>query len=241
MSDSAPTFTRRRVLRPRWAWAGLAVLLLGLALVAAGLVEGSRAWCLAGLWLLAVGVGAAVYGGLLFDVRRNLDPRAEIEEVRRGGSRLRPGPDARQQLPHAEATAEADAAERRAALSASHSAGRPNLVPVGATLALVVCTWLLLAQWTVYPTNVPGQNNALRDLGVAILTAVCAIRIAVAGPRPWSSAAIAAGGVALVLFGALMPHDSTGISVNEVVCGLATLAAAALTLDRGGIGRHTPT
>ena len=47
--------------------------------------------------------------------------------------------------------------------------------------------------------------------------------------------------VALVLFGALMPHDSTGISVNEVVCGLATLAAAALTLDRGGIGRHTPT
>ncbi len=59
----------RHLVRPRWVWSGLALLLGGSALVALGMVLTSLSVILVGLAGLVVGGIVAVYGGIIHDSR----------------------------------------------------------------------------------------------------------------------------------------------------------------------------
>ncbi len=231
--------TETRTVRPRWVWAGLALAVLGLVVVAAGVVELSWAWVVPGLVLLAAGGGIAVRGGVLADSRTG-SVAQEAHEVERGGTRQGSAPGADVDDDRAEAVSRQADATRRELLEAAQHSGRPNLAPLGSGLTLLVAAWLVVAQWTVYPTGSVPQANALRDLGVGIVAALAGLRVAVAGPRLAASAVLAACGAALVLFGLLMPHVSTGVRVQEVACGALLLLGAGLCADRGGVRRTTP-
>ena len=80
-----------------------------------------------------------------------------------------------------------------------------------------------------------GQNNALRDLGVGIAVALPALRVVLAGRRFRASVLMIVGGAALVLFALLMPHDSHGVAVSELVSGILILLCACGSLDRSGL------
>jgi len=230
--------TSTRTVRPRWVWAGLALAVLGLAVVSAGVIALSWAWAVPGLVLLAVGVGAATRGGVLADSRTGSVGR-EAHEVERGGTRQGTAPGADVRDTEAEAVSRRADATRRELLAAAQHTGRPNLAPLGSGLALLVAAWLVVAQWTVYPTGSVPQANALRDLGVALVAALAGLRVAVAGPRVGASAVLGACGAALVLLGLLAPHVSTGVRVEEVVCGVLLVLAGAMAVDHGGVRRAT--
>ena len=234
-SDSSSTHT----VRPRWTWGGLLALLLGVVLVGVGMMLGSLVVILIGLVLLAVGGVAALRGGLQYDVRTVGNVGAEITEVTEGNVHEAPGPSTRLHDPQADHTSAELEEQRKRILDDAMRAERPSLRPVGAVLVLTVCVWLLVAQWSVYPTTFVGQNNALRDLGVGIVLALAALRLGLVGRSPRVSAVVALGGVALVLFGLVMPHDSVGIAVSEIICGVLVLVSALLTLDRTDGARAT--
>ena len=236
MSSHAPHATSTRQVRPRWVWTGLALAVLGLMLLAAGVIELSWTWVVPGLVVLGVGVSVSAYGGVLSDSRTG-HPGQELSEVQHGEVHQGASPGAVVHAQHAEEVSRRADATRHELLAASGRVGRPNLSPVGGGLGLLTCTWLTVAQWTIYPMSLVGQNNALRDLGVALVVALAALRVAVAGPRRAAPAVMLAGGVALLLFGALMPHHSAAVRWNELLCGLLVVAGAAMAADRGGLRR----
>lgn len=208
-----------------------------MALVAGGMVEQSLPWIISGLVLLALGAASSLYGGVLHDAHSTFSPRQEAHDVITGRAHPGTAADARIESSRAQVTGSKADAQRRALLARTRRAPRPNLVPVGAALVLVVCTWLLIAQWSIYPHSQVGQNNAVRDLGVGIVLALGALRVALVGRRPLVTTILLAGGLALVIFALLMPHVSAGIIVSELLCGALVLTGAALTLDTGGLRR----
>ena len=236
MSSAPPTTTSLHRVRPRWVWGGLLVAVLGLLGISAGVVELSWDWVVPGVVLLLAGAAGAAYGGVLSDSRTG-HPADELAEVRRGGTREGAAPGAEVHARRAEEVSRTADATRRELLEAAHRVGRPNLSPVGAGLALLTCGWLLVAQWTLYPMSVVGQAGALRDLGVTIVVGLAALRVAVAGPRRLACAVVVVGGLVLALLGLLAAHRSTGVRVDEVVCGVVLLAAGVLGADRGGLRR----
>src|SRR4051794_41780502 len=54
--------------RPRWTWIALLVMVAGLVLIAVAVIMESWTWAVPGLVVLAVGAGAALYGGVFFRV-----------------------------------------------------------------------------------------------------------------------------------------------------------------------------
>lgn len=238
MSSHAPHATSTRQVRPRWVWAGLALAVLGLMVLTAGLIELSWTWVVPGLALLGVGLTVSAYGGVLSDSRTG-HPGQELSEVEHGEAHQGASPGAMVHARHAEEASRRADATRQELLAASRQVGRPNLSPVGSGLVLLTCAWLTVAQWSIYPMSLVGQNNALRDLGVALVVALAALRAAVAGPRAAAAAVMVAGGVALLLFGDLMPHHSGTVRWNELLCGLLVVTGAVMAADRGGLRRST--
>lgn len=236
MSKETPRTTDTHEVRPRRVWAGLAVTVLGLMVIAAGVIELSWAWVVSGVVLLGVGIALSAYGGVLSDSRTG-HPAQELDEVEHGEVHQGASPGARAGADHAEQVSRHADATRRELLDAAGRVRRPNLAPVGSGLALLTAAWLTIAQWSIYPMSQVGQNNALRDLGVALVVALAALRVAVAGPRRAASAVVLAGGVALVLFGAMMPHHSTGVRLNELLCGFLIVVAGVMAADHGGLRR----
>lgn len=236
MSSDTPRTTATRQVRPRWVWAGLALALWGLMVLAAGIIELSWAWVSPGLVLLLAGGVVSAYGGVLSDSRTG-KPGQELGEVEHGEVHQGASPGAQVQAEHAEQVSRRADATRHRLLEASARVGRPNLAPLGGGLVLLTCAWLTVAQWSIYPMSLVGQNNALRDLGVAVVVTLAGLRVVVAGPRMVASAVILAGGAALVLFGALMPHHSSGVRLNELACGLLLVLGALMAADHGGVRR----
>ncbi len=220
------------MVRPRWVWSGLALLLGGSALVALGMVLTSLPVILVGLAGLVVGGIVAVYGGITHDSHSVRPLRQDIADVRAGNAHTVVAPRPRGQDAQSRSRQMDETRERL--LAASQDTPVPHLLPIGTVLVLTVCVWLLVAQWSVYPTSAIGQLNALRDLGIAIVLALTALRLMLAGPRTWATLVIVAGGCALVVFGSVMRHDSTAIAVSEVTSGAIALLGAVLTLDRRG-------
>ncbi|WP_151082959.1 hypothetical protein [Nocardioides cynanchi] len=75
---------RTHTVRPRWTWIALLVLLLGLVVLAWGVILGSWDWSGVGLAVLVVGGLLAVYGGFFYDVQSSASPRAQFHDVVEG-------------------------------------------------------------------------------------------------------------------------------------------------------------
>lgn len=226
--------TSHRPVRPRWVWAGTSVLVAGTCIAAYGVDVLSWRWCLAGAAVMVTGGGTALASGVLRDVQGAGGVRAELRDVRAGNvhqgvaRRTPPTPAARSR------SRELD--RRRVALEqAARAAPRPALVRPAAGALLLVTLFLVVSQWELYPIGIPGQDNAGRSLGCAIVWGLAALRVLTAEPgqtHRLSAGLAALAGLFLLLNGLLASHDRLSTEVAEVVCGALAVVAAAVTSTR---------
>jgi hypothetical protein len=80
------------IVRPRWTWIALVVLLLGLVVLGVGVASESWAWALPGLVLLAVGAAAALYGGFFYNVQGSSSATAQLHDIVHGNEHEFPDP-----------------------------------------------------------------------------------------------------------------------------------------------------
>ena len=203
-------------------------MLLGLATITIGIMVSSLVVLVAGLLVSAAGAVSAWRGGLYYDIRGQ--SKDIVAAVREDPHIEEPGPEARVHDAEAEKKSHELDQTRRRLIASSRRAGVPPLRPVGAVLMLAVCVWVLVSQG-IYPTSARGQNNALRDLGIAIVVALGALRLLMAGPRTWISLLTGLAGLCLTVFGLTASHDSAGVVVSEVVGGCAVVVGSLLCLD----------
>jgi hypothetical protein len=118
----------------------------------------------------------------------------------------------------------------RVILRRSDEQPMPSLVPLAGWALLLVCLVLLWAQGTLVAQDPVGRTNSFRDTGVAILSGLVGLRLAMTpGRHPLSAALAAVAGGCLLLNGFFADHHGTGLIVVEIACGsLALLAAIAV-------------
>lgn len=115
----------------------------------------------------------------------------------------------------------------------SRGADGPGSVRWAGALLLLACAVLVVSQWRLYPPEDPGQANALRALGCAVVLGLVGVRLCTAQPGPTHrvAAALAAlAGVALLASALLATHERTGPVVVEVLAAALALVAAAGTV-----------
>lgn len=81
-----------RTVRPRWTWLGLLLLLIGLVLVAWGLMAQSWPIAVPGLVALALGAVLGWYGGIFYDVQSSPSVQEQVHDVVEGNAHEVPGP-----------------------------------------------------------------------------------------------------------------------------------------------------
>lgn len=118
----------------------------------------------------------------------------------------------------------------RGLLRRSDQQSMPSLVPVAGWALLLVTLVLLWAQGTLVAQDPVGRTNSFRDTGVAILSGLVGLRVAMTpGRHPVGAALAAVAGGCLLLNGFLAQHHGTGLIVVEIACGaVAVLAAIAV-------------
>jgi hypothetical protein len=218
----------RPLTRPRWIWGGLLIAIAGMIVTGVGVAATSWTWSLIGAGTLLAGVGLAHAGGVLHDTHSG-PPAEELKHVLQGGTR--PGVAAGQTRSTPASRRHARAVEARLDQleAATAAAPRPYPVKPPAVILMLIALFLLVSQWELYPLEFPGQTNANRALGCAILFAACGLRIGFAQPlrRRRPSAGLAGiGGLALLCNGLLSPHDRSIMAVLESLCGLLAFLCA---------------
>ncbi len=144
--------------------------------------------------MLGLGIVVAARGGLMNDFHAHASVRTELRNVVEGN--VRPGlpPGTRFSTPEIrrksrELDQQREVLERRLDGGASAVAGgRPR--PARCCL---IALFLLVAQWKLYPAELPGQINANRSVGCSILMGLAGLRMLTAQPgrtacgshRPW--------------------------------------------------------
>ena len=115
----------------------------------------------------------------------------------------------------------------------AENAAEPWIAARDWAVLLLLCGLLVAAQWSIYPPEHPGQDNALRALGCGILIGFVGLRFCTAQPGSThriASALGALGGLLLVANAVLAPHVLWGTSALEVCAGVVALAAAVATV-----------
>jgi hypothetical protein len=222
------------LVRPRWVWGGVLITLLGLAAVAVGVVVLSWTWSLGGVVAAAAGAAVAWRGGVLHDARGGLHGAAH--EVVRGSVHPGVAPGATLSGPAISRDAVATEQRRRRLERAAATGPRPpDAAPAGGVLVLLTL-FLTVAQWELYPLERPGQDNAVRALGAAIVLGAAGLRMLTARSRPHVLAAglSVAAGCALLANGVLASHDVVSTAAAEGVCGVlaAGCGVAVLAVSR---------
>ena len=130
----------------------------------------------------------------------------------------------------------------RALLRRSDEQPMPSLVPLAGWALLLVTLVLLWAQGTLVAQDPVGRTNSFRDTGVAIVSGLIGLRLAmVPGRHPVSAALAGLAGACLLLNGLVAQHHGTGLVVVETACGvLALLAAIAVWSTEPGDGSGLP-
>ena len=88
---------------------------------------------------------------------------------------------------------------------------------------------LMVSQWELYPLELPGQSNATRALGCAIVIGLAGMRILEGGaPQPHTVSVVATvvAGSLLTVNGAFADHARTATVAVEVICGLFCVLCA---------------
>ena len=228
-----------RTVRPRAVWAGMILAIAGAGMACMGGVRLSWAWSVAGALLLVIGAGVAWRAGILRDTHSG-DPRTELDQVARGGVRQGTSPGETLSSDAARRTSRAMDRRRLLLERAAHTAPRPGLVRPAAGLLLLAAVFLLVSQWELYPLELPGQTNAGRALGCAIVIGACGMHVLESGPRRphrVAGASSAVAGLLLLLNGVLADHDARAVAAVETVVGLLICLAGAVVLTARGAGR----
>lgn len=216
----------RRV-RPRLVWGGTLVAVLGCCAAAFGGVATSWTWTLAGGALLGAGALAAYSGGVMRDTSSGV--RSELAHLIHGQDRHGVAPGDMVTSPQAVTSARrVDRRRRRLEHAAATVPWRFPVRPTGGALVIVTII-LLVSQWELYPLELPGQSNATRALGCAIVVGIAGMRIIEAGAGhrfTVSIAAAAVAGILLTLNGALADHARTATAAVEMTCGLTCAICA---------------
>lgn len=223
---------KRPTVRPRQAWGGIAVAIVGLGGVSLGLMV-MNAWLdwVSGA-LLVAGLLTAWHGGVAYDMRAQASPRRELHEVRAGDEHAGVSSQAHVVEPRARATAEA-VTKRSEAILARGAATPPRSWRRPASYGLVVLgAWLFLAQWFLsYPFTPVGQTSALRDTGVSVVLVLCGLRLRLRAPSRATSTVVALTAVLLIL-AVFLAHDSALTKWDEAGVGVLALCLGSATVVR---------
>lgn len=224
---------KEHLVRPRWVWGGTGLLVAGAIVIGIGVDLTSWPWSIGGLVVLALGTVTAGRGGILDDFHGRGSVRTEIRNVVEGN--VRPGvtPGICHSTPRSRRRVRRLGEQRTALERSSTEAPRPSPVGPAAVTLLLTALFLLVAQWELYPPELPGQVNATRSMGCVVVLGVAGLRMLTAQPGHrlrLSSAAAGLVGLLLVLNGVMAPHDRLATAVFETVCGLLACAAAAVVV-----------
>ena len=224
----------RHLVYPRWVWAGLVLALIGAAVLGLGVSLTSLWISILGAIALLTGALAAVRGGVLFNAHRAQTLAEELSDVRDG--RVHEGIVPGQQAVGGEAVrreTRAATATAPAATAGTRHAPRPTLAPVGGAMLLVAATFILAAQGSLFPHTPTAQDNAARDLGLAVLAGLVGLRV-LTSPRahPIAAGIAVVAGIGLLLLAFLSDHDATTVAVAEAICGTWIVLAGLLCAGR---------
>lgn len=210
---------RHHVVRPGWAWSGLALLVAGSVVAGVGFVLVSVAWIVAGAAVLALGVGAAWFGGLLYDIEGRGASLGDEHRV----------------VPGSTARAEDDVLRREVAEEEreltdvrARQGMRPTWRQPAAGLVLAAAAWLVLTQGAFYDQTPVGRDGTLRVTGFAIVVALPALYLLVVRSSLVPAAVCALGGLGLLTTAVLAEHGTTRSVVSEALCGAVVLLGAAV-------------
>ena len=236
MTDTGTHRSGHRV-HPRGVWGGLALALLGAALIGLGVALESWPWAIVGIVVLLAGAGLGLRGGVLYDVHRQ-HPGQEVEQVVHGDAHRGVAPGEMVHDPRVQRTSREMDEQREALIRRSQEAPRPPMAQLGAIVVLLVCVFLLVAQWEVYPPGKTPQTNALWSLGFAILAGLAAMRILLGQPGRHLAAAllILLCGVGLVLRAFLADHVIDATAIDEGVSGALVLLGGVAALVSPDLG-----
>lgn len=217
-------------IRPRRVWAGLAVAILGMVLLALGLMVSSAVWLVIGAAVLVAGVVVGVLGGALHDTHRPGLMAQEARAVVHGSTR--------RTVRHVEAPArledessEADRTRRNLLTATARTPVTP-LAPLAAVVLAVDGVLLLAAQSPLYPMSHTGQLGALRALGTGVVLTLGGLRVLFGAPgRHLLAAGLSlVASLALLAGGVFLAHQSPGAPVIEPIAGAVGALASAVCL-----------
>lgn len=207
------------LVHPRWVWSGTLLALLGLVGLSVAVMVLSWTWAVGGVLVASVGGVVAWRGGVLYDGRARI--RGEAKQVAHGGTHegVAPG----DTLSGPAASRDAAAVERRRrGLEQLAASGprRPDAGPAGVGLVLVTL-FLTVGQWELYPLERPGQDNAVRALGAAIVLGAAGLRMLNARRQAHgvAGAVTVVVGCLLLANAVLAPHEVVATAGAEAVCG----------------------
>jgi hypothetical protein len=214
-------------IRSRLVWAGVAGAVVGMVLIALGMVLGVAWLAWLGVAVLVIGAVVAWRSGILYDVHSSGSLAHEKAALAAGGTVPGHAPG---DLEHDEAArrhAEVVSEESRVLLARSTQAPMPPLAPAASLMLLVLGVWTYVAHFVLhYSMSIRGQNTALRDTGLAAVIILTALFLRHVGPSRVASALALLWGGLLVLAGVLAPHASAQSAVNEIVTGCLVAVCA---------------
>lgn len=216
--------------RPRWVWAGLALLLIGAVVGGIGVGIDSAPWWIVGLVIFLLGAAMAWRGKLVYDVSSSLSISETAGDIAEGNARVGRDPKDRAADREIKADARHTTLVKHEMLTESYP--RPRLTSLGSGLLIGCAAWLAIAQWTVYPESASGNDAGLRDVGVAVVLALAAFALRLPRPEPQAWGLCLLCGAALIVFGVLFSHDRATSTASELVTGILVVLGCLLTLRK---------
>ncbi len=231
----------QHLVRPRWVWGGLLLALAGTAILGVGIAETSWWTAVGGAVVAALGVAGSVRGGVMYDVHATKPLRHEAHDVATGEEHHGVAPDDDLQTSATTADARATSLRTQTASRRSSPSRRPPLRPLGALLLLLVATLILALQGSLYPFTVTGQDNALRDLGLAVVVGLVGLRALFSPGRHVPSTVLGVVcGLGFAAQAAFAAHGAETVAVVEWICAAVVVLGALMSLDasrQAGRGR----
>ncbi|QWC84129.1 hypothetical protein KLP28_10980 [Nocardioidaceae bacterium] len=232
MADDLHPDTPTVTIRPRWTWAGVALLALGVGLLGAAAISLLWPLAIAGAVLVVLGAGAAYRGNLYRDARMHQSPRQVASEIDDNQAVEVVDPDARVVDPEVRAIAREAHETKRAALGAER--GPLEVAPLGIGLLLAVALWLAITQGLV-PFTEEGRDTRNLDIAVAIPLALAAFGLRNSFGRLPAYVVVLACGVALVALAIFSDHAAEWTMYSQLISGILVFVGAALAIGRNGI------
>ncbi len=222
----------RHQVRPRWSWSGLGLLVLGGIIGGVGVAVVSVPAIVVGALVLLAGAGAAVYGGLFYDIEAGSAPVSDAKREVPGASAV---------VVDDELQSDVASQERRLAAMRARPAVRPSLRRPAAGVLILVAVFLVVTQGAFYADDPTGRAGTLRATAAAIAIGLPALYLFQVRASLAASALCLLAGVGLVASALLADHATDRSQVSELLCGvlvLAVLPPCVLPVLRRARGSH---